>query len=116
MAVTKDRIRQDDSYYLSFVANIRDRNERGTSKTPIEPTGAVVQLWSVTDQVYVPIGPNDDLEDQATVIGNKIEYVIDGSNFAANGDYKAFVSADFEVNDDVHTITATKSFRVLPKE
>jgi len=116
MAVTKDRIRIGDSYFLSLVASIRDRNSRNVNKTPIEPILATVQLWSVTEQEYVAIGTNGAFEDEATVIGNKIEYIIDGTHFAVNGDYKAFVTADFDVNGQMHTVTATKSFRVMGKE
>lgn len=117
MAVKKDRIYIGDSYRLSYVCYKRDPNARGNQRTPIEPLGAVVRVWNVIEGSYVPLGFDDDIEADATVVGNRVDYVLDGTLLEVNGDYKAFLTVDFEAGDDiVDTRTVARPFRVLPKE
>lgn len=116
MAVTKDRIVEGDSYHLSYSTVVRDANNRRNEKMPIEPIAVEIELRSVIDGVFIPLG--DDGEQTVSIIpvGNRIDYVIDGSLLEVNGDYKAFVSAEFDIDGQPHRKTAIRSFKVLPKE
>ncbi len=116
MAVKKDRIVLGDSYHISYTCLKRDGSMRKNDQLPIVPLAAEVSLWNVIDQVFVPLNEHGDLEISVIPDENKIDYVIPAEVLMADGDYKCFVTAIFDVNGVEHRTTQIRVFRVQAKE
>lgn len=116
MAVKKDRIVFGDTYHISYTCLRRDGSMKMNDRQPITPTMAEVSLWNVIDQVFVPLNEYGDLEMSIVPQGNKIDFIIPADVLAVDGDYKAFITAIFDVAGKEHRITQIRSFRVQPRE
>lgn len=116
MAVKKDRIVFGDTYHISYTCLKRDGTMKMNDRQPISPIMAEISLWNVIDQVFVPLNEHGDLEMSVVPIGNKIDFIIPADVLAVDGDYKAFVTAIFDVNGTEHRVTQIRAFRVQAKE
>lgn len=123
--VDKDRILVGDTYLVKYSCWKR-RNARGyrtandlavgpdstAARDAYAPLMAEVQLWSVRDQLFVPLdGTNTTAV--ASIDANVASYLITEDHFAVDGDFKVFMTCTFP---DGQVITQARSFQVKQRQ
>lgn len=112
----KDAIRVGDTYAASFeclAPTSEDPNSFQFWKEAVNPTDTEVQLWSVTEQEYLLIGPGDTDTDTATVTDNIVSYLVAGEHTQVTGDYKLYITAIFS---DGQRVTEEYLYKVRAKQ
>lgn len=115
MPTVKDKIVIGSTYSVKYEClepSDDAANPFSYTKTPKNPTSATADLWNVTTQSYVPLGPANAQSAPAQITGNVVTYTLPAYEVTEEGDYKLVITVNFADGQIVRDIRPFKAIAI----